>query len=168
MRMLSLFLPLWPLLELVALIALGGRWGLGWTLLYLVGSVFAGLAVLRLAPFAGVATVAEGMRRGELPASAVLETALIGLAGVLLLVPGPVSDLVAVALLLPPLRRRLAARLGAGSLAFRTGAMGSMGAWPPPASGPDVYDGEFTDVSEVGAVEPPPALPGTPSDRPQG
>lgn len=165
MRMLSLMLPLWPLLELVALIALGGRVGLGWTLLYLVGAVLAGLAVLRLAPFAGVATVAEGMRRGELPASAVLETALIGLAGVLLLVPGPLSDLVAVALLLPPLRRRLAARLAAGGLAFRAGAMGAMGGWPPPASGPDIYDGEFTDVSEAESSARPPALPDASSDR---
>lgn len=161
MRMLAVVLPLWPLLELVALIAMGGRLGLGGTLLYLVGTVLAGLAVLRLAPFAGVAAVAEGMRRGELPASAVLETALIGLAGVLLLVPGPLSDVMALVLLLPPLRRRLAARAGAGGVAFQAGAVGGMRGWPP-AGGSDVFEGEFTEVDGDTAR---PALPPSRPDR---
>ncbi|MDE2336501.1 MAG: FxsA family protein [Alphaproteobacteria bacterium] len=96
-----------PFLEIVGFVVIGGRIGLGWSLLWLLADVIAGLMLLR--------TMGGRRRRAEQnpadPDAAALEDMFDGVcrvAGALLLIfPGFVSDFLAIPLLVPPLRRLL-------------------------------------------------------------
>lgn len=87
----------------------------------------------------------EAMARGELPTQAVIEGSLGVIAGLLLLVPGLLSDLIALPLLLPPLRRWLAVR-GERSLLKRH----------PELKRPVVIEGEYRQTWNSGSLQPPP------------
>lgn len=122
-----------PLIE-IALFVVVGRWIGVWATLGLVVLAFlAGSMILRRRGLAA----AGGLRRfnGMQP---VAEEALIAVAAILLILPGFLTDAVALALLVPPLRRALiaavAARVSVHSAGFRT------------ESGDQVIDGEFTDL----------------------
>jgi UPF0716 protein FxsA len=109
-------LLVWPVAELAALIEVGAHLGVGLTLLLLLAGVVAGSLVLRAVGLAAVARLASsppGGPPGPLgPGRPPAETALVVTAGLLLILPGFLSDAAALALLLPPVRRRLARRAG--------------------------------------------------------
>jgi UPF0716 protein FxsA len=122
-----------PLVE-IALFVVIGRWIGVWATLGLVVLAFlAGSMILRNRGMAA----AGGLRRfnGLQP---IAEEALIAVAAILLILPGFLTDVVALLLLVPPLRRALvagvAARAKVRSAGFGTGA------------GDQVIDGEFTDL----------------------
>ncbi len=105
MFLLSLIIFL-PVLEIIGFVVIGGRIGLGWTLLWLMADVAAGFALLRTIN-------TRPLRAARLPddPDAALEDMFDGfciLAGALLLIfPGFVSDFLALPLLIPPVRRLL-------------------------------------------------------------
>ena len=114
-RRLRLALLAYLLIEGYATLAVAGWLGPGPTLLLLLIGAVAGGAVLRTAQFVAAVAAAPRSASGEPVLPALLGGALRVIAGILLIVPGFISDLIAAGLLIPPLRRRLIRRLSAGS-----------------------------------------------------
>lgn len=93
-----------PLLEIALFILVGRAIGLLPTLTLVILSALAGGLVLRRQGLDVVARLRSNVSAGTMPGRAVFDTMLVGLAGLLLILPGFFSDLVALGLLLPPLR----------------------------------------------------------------
>lgn len=115
---------------------LGGMTVVGLTLL----SVLAGSVLLRRVGLSAALEMRASMERGESPGPALFDGLCLALAAMLLILPGLISDGLALLLLLPPVRvgllRVVAARVTV------TGGMG-MGAADGRPSGPTVIDGEY-------------------------
>ncbi len=111
MRAFFLLFLLFPLLELAVMIKVGSAIGVLPTLLLIVCDALVGGLVLRVAGVATAWRARERLARGELPEQEMLEGLLIAVGGGLLLLPGFVSDLLAIPCLLPFSRRWLLACL---------------------------------------------------------
>ncbi|WP_210492324.1 FxsA family protein [Patulibacter sp. SYSU D01012] len=103
------------------------------TVLLLLASALLGGRVLTRGTVRAWRRLQEGARRGERPGAALLDAALVLVAGVLLLLPGLVSGAAGLLLLLPPVRAVL--RPAIGGLLLRRVAMplvlrGRGPAWP--------------------------------------
>lgn len=94
--------------ELWLLVKIGAVFGALNTILLLIGAGFLGMAVLRYQGASALMRFQHRMHSGESPASDMLEGMLLAVAGVLLMLPGFLSDIVALVLLIPPFRRLLA------------------------------------------------------------
>jgi UPF0716 protein FxsA len=90
-----------PLLEAVVLVRLSQSLG-WWVLAWVVLAAVAGMALIKEARFAMVARLAAGLAQGRFPIVALTDSARTVLAGLLLVFPGVVSDLLALTLLLLP------------------------------------------------------------------
>lgn len=99
-----------PIVELWFLIHVGGSLGALNTIALLIGAGVLGSALLRQQSFTTLMRLNERLQKGESPAEEVLEGAMLTLAAVLLIIPGFISDLLAVPLLVSPLRRLLIRR----------------------------------------------------------
>ncbi|MGZ5032992.1 MAG: FxsA family protein [Usitatibacter sp.] len=95
-----------PLLEAVVLVRLSETMG-WWVLAWVVLAACAGMALIKEARFALVARLAEGFAQGRFSILALTDSARTVLAGLLLIFPGVVSDLLALTILLMP-RSRMA------------------------------------------------------------
>lgn len=89
----------------------GDRIGAFSTLLAMIGSALAGAAIARHQGMGVIARVQESMAKGEFPAQAMLDGACLLLAAFLLVLPGFLSDILGVLLLLPPVRLLMGAAL---------------------------------------------------------
>jgi UPF0716 protein FxsA len=90
-----------PLLEVVVLARLaetGGWWVLAWVVL----AAAAGVVLLKEARFALLARLGAALASGQYPIAALIDSARTVLAGLLLILPGVVSDALALGLLLLP------------------------------------------------------------------
>lgn len=104
MRLLLLAILLgFPLLEFTLLARLAESHG-WWVLVWLVLSAMAGIALLKEARFALVARLGAALAAGQFSIAAVVDSARTVVAGLLLIFPGVVSDIIALALLLLPRR----------------------------------------------------------------
>lgn len=99
-----------PLLELYVLIEVGAQLGALTVIGLLVAAAIAGGLLLRWQGFSLARRVRETLERGEVPAIEMMEGAMVLTAGVLLILPGFLSDIVAIGLLLPWLRTALILR----------------------------------------------------------
>jgi UPF0716 protein FxsA len=106
-----------PAVEIFVIVSVAHVIGLGWTLLALVAGAFLGAYVMRRAgsswwqALRGQVTAADGaVVTGQRPdGRAAAQAALLFLAGLLIFLPGFVSDAVGLLLLLPPVRGLLQA-----------------------------------------------------------
>lgn len=149
-----------PLVEIAGFIVVGGWLTLWPTLGLVVASAVAGVLLLRAQGMAIGNTLREGLVIGDDPLSPVAQRAMILAAGVLLILPGFVSDLLALALLIAPLRRliirRMAGRFGQVVHLRRTAGPGARA---PFARGPapDWEDAEFEEIAPDRKDPPPPS-----------
>ena len=90
-----------PILEAIVLVRLSATLG-WWVLVEVVLAAFAGMALIKEARFALLARLAAGFAQGEFSVNALTDSARTVLAGLLLIFPGVVSDLIAITLLLLP------------------------------------------------------------------
>ncbi len=88
-----------PVLELVGIIYIWGTIG-PWTLLWLLLAVLAGAALISVERIAFLPGLAGAMLGGGNPFAALKVSGLRFLAGVMLIFPGPISDVLAIFLLL--------------------------------------------------------------------
>ena len=102
-----------PLAELAAFIAVTATIGFAWALALVMAGSLAGALVLRHAGGNHIARVRVALGDGGATAlQADSDGFLILLAGILLLIPGFITDVLGLALLVGPLRRALASILG--------------------------------------------------------
>ena len=90
-----------PLLEGVVMVRLAETMG-WWILAWVVLAACAGMALIKEARFAMLARLAAGLAKGEFSIVALTDSARTVVAGILLIFPGVVSDLIALTLLLLP------------------------------------------------------------------
>lgn len=144
-----LWILLWPLAEIAAFAMVGDALGALNTVLLVILSGAAGLAILRRQ---GLAALMTARTAGPPTAGKLLDGLAVALAGVLLLLPGFLSDAVALALLIPGVRQGLGALLvrqiarSGGDFRFHAGS-GRPGPGSAPNSGPGVIDVDFTEVA---------------------
>jgi UPF0716 protein FxsA len=100
-----------PLLEIVVFVLVALKIGFGWALAAVLGTSLTGAAMLRYggAQMAGIRVVLGSQRFTALEADSAGTMFLI--AGILLLIPGFITDVIGVLLLIAPLRRALAAAI---------------------------------------------------------
>jgi len=129
-----LFLPflLIPLVEITLFIQVGGWIGLWPTLGLVLLMAVVGTALVRAQGMQTLAELERSLAGGTDPANPIAHGALIIVAGFLLLTPGFFTDIMAVALLLRPVRTHLI-RWGASRVTVRAASFARRsGAQPPP------------------------------------
>jgi UPF0716 protein FxsA len=109
-----------PLMELATFVAVAASIGFAWALLLVLAGSFAGVLVLRHAGGNHIARVRVALGDGGLTAvQADSDGFLILFGGILLLIPGFITDVLGLALLVGPLRRMLARFIGRPSAPAR-------------------------------------------------
>ncbi|MET0071006.1 MAG: FxsA family protein [Candidatus Thiodiazotropha sp.] len=127
-----------PLVELYFLIKVGSEIGAFPTIFLTIFTALLGGWMVRAQGFATLTRVRGTMDRGEVPAFEMLEGAVLLICGLLLLLPGFVTDVVGFVFLVPPIRRwLLAVGLRQG------GVMGPAESAPGGSSERPVIEGEF-------------------------
>ena len=110
-RILFLLFLTVPLVEIYFLIQVGREIGALSTVLLCILSAALGAILLRIQGILTLLRAREKLRRGELPADNLLEGLILLIAGVLLLTPGFITDVVGFLCLVPSLRSMLALRM---------------------------------------------------------
>ena len=156
LRWLLAALILLPLVEIVVLVAVGRSVGLLWTIALLVVMAVAGAWLARRETGRTLRSLQQAVESGRMPADEATDAILVVVGGFLLILPGFLSDVVGLLLVLPftrPLARRLLQVLVAQqALKVRAGVVGPQvrrGGGSAPGRG-QVIEGE------VVAEEPPP------------
>jgi UPF0716 protein FxsA len=151
-----------PFVELLLLLQAGHLWGFLPVVAWVVLSAALGLLILRTQGLQTLARLQSAILAGGSPAQTLLGGAMRGVAGSLLLIPGLITDLLALLLLFPPTRRLLGAWAAARLLrGLHKGAIRvtMMGANAPPAKRSPYQGGEDPNG--------PPARPGEIIQGPQ-
>jgi len=124
-----------PFLEIAGFVWLGGKLGVVLTLIWVIGAMAAGLALLRHTGLQAVGRLRAALAEGKEPGHSIIDAACLAAAAMLLIIPGFVSDALALILMLPVTRHWLLRRTAAH---FETRVYRGTG----------VIHGEFTVVSE--------------------
>lgn len=157
-----LILVAYPLLELAVLIRVGQIIGVAPTLAIVIGTALLGLVTIKQQGFNMVRRARQALASGTPPVLPVAEGALVYLAGFLLVLPGLIGDAFGLLLLIPPVRRAIAAwSLGRfaseGATRIRVFTTGIRRGKQGPGSGssePDrrkpgpIIEGEYTRIDE--------------------
>ena len=136
----------YPWLELWSLIQLGTETSALWALTWVLGTIMMGISVMRWAGRNSLQRLLQASAGGTLPQQLLMSDFALILSGLLLAIPGLVSDALAVLILIGPLRR-----LGIGVLAprsaesmFRTGARSEQD---------DIIEGEFSVQETIDQIQ---------------
>ncbi|MFI5045495.1 MAG: FxsA family protein [Acidimicrobiia bacterium] len=105
-------LLLLPVVELAVIVQVGSWLG-GWeTIALLVMVTVVGVWIVKQQGIGAWSRIRGDLAAGRVPGTAIIDGALILTAGVLFLIPGFVTDIIAVVLLLPPVRVACRGALG--------------------------------------------------------
>lgn len=102
--LLPLLIFLVPVLEIAIFIVVGSHIGVLATVLLVVATSVAGAALLRIQGLGTLARIRAQVDRGALPDRELAHGAMILVAGLLLLMPGFLTDAIGLLLFIPPLR----------------------------------------------------------------
>lgn len=134
-----LLILLLPILEIVGFIQVGDWIGAGPTIGLLALSAVVGVLLVRHRGLASLTRAQAAAARGEAPIGTVLDGFCAVLAGILLIIPGFLTDILGLVLLVGPLRRGigrwLLGRIGAGMPVFTMGGSGMGGTGGRPGFG---------------------------------
>jgi len=125
-----------PILEIYMLIQIGGMIGFLPTLILLFGAAGLGTYLLQTQGWSTWNRLQQSLARGELPATELVNGAVIVAGGALLLLPGFLSDIAGLLCLIPFTRRLIAAWLVKNRLGLRQ-------ATPTDSNEPKVIEGEY-------------------------
>ena len=93
-----------PIIEIAIFIKVGQAIGLLWTLALVISAAVLGGLLLRQQGVSVLGQLRSNVNTGRLPGRTIADAMMIGLAALFLVLPGFLSDVVALALLLPPVR----------------------------------------------------------------
>ena len=157
---LFIFLLLVPIAEIAVFLTVGSMIGVLPTLLIIVLTAIMGAVLLKRQGLAAFVRLQEDARAGRVPAAAIGQAITVGIAGVLLLTPGFITDTVGFLLFVPSVRAWLWRQISGSVKVQQYNPSGpSGGPGPGPAgrpyrpSDPRVIDLEATEV------EPDPTTP---------
>jgi UPF0716 protein FxsA len=139
----------WPLIEIALFVTVGGWLGLWLTLAIVLGTGIAGVALMRWRGLRAMADLRAQVRNVRNPLPMVADQAMFMLAGILLILPGFLTDVLGLLLLIPPVRMVLIS-LAARRVIIRPGPTARRQA-------ADVIEGDYT------AVDAPPRTGNRPS-----
>jgi UPF0716 protein FxsA len=105
LKLVLLIFVLLPIVELTLLFKLGNAFGWIPTLALVFGAGIAGAAIAKFEGLRATMRMRQQLAHGALPAAEVFDGLLIAAAGVLLIIPGILSDVLGLVLLLPPTRK---------------------------------------------------------------
>lgn len=147
----------WPLIEIGLFVEIGGAIGLWPTLGWVLVSAALGIAVLRTQGREAAMQLRGGMR-GIDPLSPLAHGVLKGLAGVLLILPGFLTDALGLLLLLPPVRMALVAALARRVKVHKTTGPDTSRAavWPEHGRDPRkpaILEGEYHEIDRDAATQ---------------
>jgi len=146
-----------PLLEIAGFVVIGGRIGLGLTLLWLLAAGMAGLALIRHGGLNAIIKLQAALQEGREPGHSLIDGAVMVTAGLLLIVPGFVSDVLALIILLPFTRNFLLRHAAHHfeTRIYRSGGAGPAGSSPGGSTRTTVIEGEYEIIEpEDGAERP--------------
>jgi UPF0716 protein FxsA len=102
---LAFIFVIFPLVEIAVLIKVGAAIGFWPTMLLLIAAALLGFTVIREQGLTVVARAFDTLRDGRIPLEPMLDSYVVIMAGLLLIVPGLISDAIGLLLLIAPLRR---------------------------------------------------------------
>jgi UPF0716 protein FxsA len=137
--LIALILLAFPFAEIFLLVELAHKYG-WWVFVYLVVIGFLGLQLIRGEKLLMSAKMMQSLGAGGNPISTMLGSARNMIAGVLLIIPGVVTDIIAVILLLIPISKQNA-NATTNSQYQRTNEHAA-------AANDDVIEGEYTEIKE--------------------
>lgn len=113
LRLIALTAIALPFLEIAGFVWLGSRLGVALTLIWVIGAIVAGLVLLRHTGLQAVGCLRAALAEGKEPGHSMLDAACFAAAAILLIIPGFVSDALALILMLPMTRHWLLRRTAA-------------------------------------------------------
>lgn len=132
---------IWPLIEIALFVTVGSALGLGLTLLVVLGTGVLGVAILRGQGMQTAGRLRQGMASLRNPLAVAGSDALRMLAGVLLVLPGFLTDALGLLLLVPAVRLLVMALI-----VKRFGVASMQSDQPVRRADGIIIDGEFTEV----------------------
>jgi UPF0716 protein FxsA len=111
--------------EIFAFVAVGHQIGFGWAVVLLIGVSALGPLLIRRVGLAVLGRTQQRLARGEVPTRELLDGVVVLSGGILVCVPGFISDALGLLLLVGPVRHLLI-RIGGRSLARRVQTMGTV------------------------------------------
>lgn len=103
-RFIALGLIALPIIEIAIFIKVGQTIGLLPTLAMVIGAALLGGVLLRFQGLSVLNQLRTNVNSGRLPGKTIADTMMLGVAALLLVLPGFLTDIAAMALLLPPVR----------------------------------------------------------------
>ena len=155
-----LLIFIYPFAELWSLIELGVRYGASAAVLWVFGAIVVGMLLLRVVGRVALGHLATAQREGRLSERLLMDDLSLAIVAILLMIPGLVSDVMALLVAVNPLRRWLFRLLGVrhdeSSLHFSSGFTTHQ---------EDIIEGEFEDLSQGdSAAKPENQLPTDPKE----
>lgn len=132
-----------PVIEIALLLKVGQLIGFWATMLIVIGTALAGFDICRRTGSNVVLKLISDLDRGVPPSVSSFDAAIVLIAGLLLVLPGLVTDTFGLILLLPPVRKSIVALAVQSIQAARRA--------PPPAADPggsQTIEGEFERLDE--------------------
>ncbi|MBM7706693.1 FxsA family protein [Chryseomicrobium aureum] len=105
MKWILLSVVLFPIVELILFLTVGKAIGVLWTLGLILVSGIVGIYLVRTVGIQAFKELPKQIERGEHPANTVVDGVLIGIGAVLVLLPGFLTDVIGITLLLAPTRK---------------------------------------------------------------
>lgn len=142
MPLIALLILVVPIVELILIVEVATRIGVFETLFLLIAISVAGGWLLKREGTAAWNRLRSALERGDLPTKEVIDGVMIVFGGALLLTPGFLTDVIGLALLLPPTRallRRSSRRLASLIVLRRFGGAGAT-----VSAGRRIYDARVT------------------------
>lgn len=115
----QLLFILFPFLELFSLIELGDAIGSLNAILYVIATIFLGVTLLKRQGISVLQRAQEMNSGGWISSRWLLDDMAIGFAAMLLIIPGLITDTLALILMIAPLRRILSRQFGGASATGR-------------------------------------------------
>lgn len=142
LKLIKVFFLLLPLLEIAGFVIVGRVLGLGMTLLLTLLSTFFGVWLLRKGSFAEIKKLQEQMANQTNHSSQALNVAMTFLAGIFMVIPGFITDIFGLILLVPWFRNAVTKWFEAKSVPVKKESAANK-------IKSDVIEGEYTDRSDA-------------------
>lgn len=140
-----------PVAEIYLLVTLGQRYG-WWLLLYLVVITYLGLQLIRGEKEMMSAKVMQSLKAGGNPMKTIMGSARNMVAGILLVIPGVMTDIIAVILLLIPIQQPKVNPTAGGYQTDTSGFEANFKDANKRSANDEVIEGEFEEILESDEV----------------